>query len=236
MKYEAVIFDLFGTLIDSFSTREYERALADMASFLSAPVEKFVELWMATYDGRATGQYETTARCVEHVCAEIGLRPSPRQVAAAAQMRLDFTRRGLIPRDGSVETLTWLKRHAYKTGLISDCAAEVPLLWPTTPLCPLIDVPIFSCSVGLKKPDPRIYRLACQRLGVKPEKCVYVGDGGSRELSGAAALGMLPIMIRLPDDQSDAHRLDTEDWPGDQIAELREITAFLECPDQRDQA
>lgn len=40
------------------------------------------------------------------------------------------------------------------------------------------------------KPDPAIYLLACRRLGVAPEDCVFVGDGGDRELEGAAAVGM----------------------------------------------
>ncbi len=49
--------------------------------------------------------------------------------------------------------------------------------------------------IGLVKPDPAIYQLACQRLGVIPEDCRYVGDGGSNELTGADASGMRAVLI-----------------------------------------
>jgi putative hydrolase of the HAD superfamily len=35
------------------------------------------------------------------------------------------------------------------------------------------------------KPDPRIFQLACKRLGLQPEDCLYVGDGGSNEFTAA---------------------------------------------------
>lgn len=44
--------------------------------------------------------------------------------------------------------------------------AEVPDLWNTCPLAAWFSSPVFSCEVGLIKPDPAIYRLACRRLGV----------------------------------------------------------------------
>ena len=41
----------------------------------------------------------------------------------------------------------------------------------------MIDEPVFSCVVGLCKPDPRIYRLALERLSVQAEESLFVGDG-----------------------------------------------------------
>ena len=52
MKYQAVIFDLFGTLIDNFSLREHQSVLAQMASVLSAPPDDFTRLWFETSDHR----------------------------------------------------------------------------------------------------------------------------------------------------------------------------------------
>jgi putative hydrolase of the HAD superfamily len=54
--------------------------------------------------------------------------------------------------------------------------------------------------VGLLKPDPDIYRLLLDRLGMKPTQCVHVGDGGDHELAGARAAGIATILIdrRLP--------------------------------------
>ena len=85
---------------------------------------------------------------------------------------------------------------------------------------------LFSCQVGLKKPDPRIYRLACDQLGVPPERCLYIGDGSSRELSGAAAVGMHPVMLRaVHEDLRDAHHIDAEEWQGLVIATPVEVPA-----------
>ena len=44
-----------------------------------------------------------------------------------------------------------------------------------------------------------MYLTACERLRVEPEECLYVGDGGSRELTGAAAVGMTAVRLVAPD-------------------------------------
>ena len=61
------------------------------------------------------------------------------------------------------------------------------------------EVSVFSVEVGRCKPDPMIYLEACWRMRVAPEDCLYVGDGGSRELTGAAAVGMTPVRLAAPD-------------------------------------
>ena len=67
--------------------------------------------------------------------------------------------------------------------------------WPRSPLRPCFDAAIFSCDVGAAKPDAGIYLAACETLGVAPAECLFVGDGGSDELRGAAALGMVPVQM-----------------------------------------
>ena len=94
------------------------------------------------------------------------------------------------PRSTVLDTLAKLQSTGVKTGLISDCGSEVPDIWPGLALAPLMDATVFSCCVGVTKPDPSMYRLACERLGVDASRCLYVGDGGSRELTGARAMGM----------------------------------------------
>ena len=79
---------------------------------------------------------------------------------------------------------------------------------------------------GLKKPDPRIYNMSAEQLSVKPESCLYVGDGSSQELSGAQAVGMHPVLIHNPEeDIARTHRVESEveSWNGPVISSLREI-------------
>ena len=139
-----------------------------------------------------------------------------------------FTRRSLVASEETVETLKRLRSAGYRIGLIGDCARETPREWPSTDLAPLVDAAIFSCEVGMKKPDPHIYRLASQMLSVGPASCVFVGDGSSRELSGALAAGMRSVLVRIPlGDTYDAQRADVDGWKGASIETLRDVPSLL---------
>ncbi len=229
MKYSAVIFDLFGTLVDFGPPGEYERSITAMANVLSVAKEDFQRLWTDTYRFRFTGEHPDAEYNIRYICSELGLKVTDDQIQRAAQVRLNFSSRSLIPRDDVPETINELKTRGYKIGLISDCSTDVPALWNDTPLCSLIDEPVFSCSVGLTKPDPQIFYLACERLGVKPAECLYVGDGGSSELTGASQVGMSPVLIRAPYDQTgDRFRMSPSEWDGLKISSIREILTLVD--------
>jgi putative hydrolase of the HAD superfamily len=108
------------------------------------------------------------------------------------------------------------------------CAPDTPAMWRASPLGGLVDVEVFSCEVGLRKPDPGIYLAATGRLGVDPTGCLYVGDGAYRELTGAAAVGMRAVLIRDPADaEVEALRPEAEEWSGESVEHLREVIALL---------
>ena len=60
------------------------------------------------------------------------------------------------------------------------------------------DVMIESCRVGLRKPDPEIYREACRELGIAPEEAVFLDDIG-RNLKPARKMGMTTIKVDSPE-------------------------------------
>jgi HAD superfamily hydrolase (TIGR01549 family) len=91
-----------------------------------------------------------------------------------------------------IDLLAGLRKRNLKLGLISNCTEEEVRHWHKSELAHYFDDAVFSYEVGLAKPDIRIYQLACERLGVKPEHSIFVGDGGSNELDGASHAGMLP--------------------------------------------
>jgi len=64
----------------------------------------------------------------------------------------------------------------------------------------LFDLVIESSKEGMRKPDPRIYQLACERLAVAPEAVVYLDDLGIN-LKPARALGMTTIKV-IDEDQA----------------------------------
>ena len=80
------------------------------------------------------------------------------------------------------------------------------------------DAFIESCRTGLRKPDPRIYELTCEALGVLPGEAAFLDDIGAN-LKAAARLGMLTIKVVDPDEAlrklGDAIGLELVDTPPD---------------------
>lgn len=226
MKYKAIIFDLFGTLVDSYSVQGYNRYLTEMASALGLPEEDFSKLWRDTIYERGIGIFKTTEESIRYICNKLKASVSEKNIKKCDQIRLENTRKALTPKNGAVDILKRLRGITYKIGLITNCSADVPLLWNKTEFSHLFDATIFSASVGMKKPDPQIYKLACEQLGVEPNECLYIGDGDSNELSGASQLGMDAIMIRDPN-ETDPYRLVEVNWDGRKIENFIEILDLL---------
>ena len=72
--------------------------------------------------------------------------------------------------------------------------------------------------------------MAADELGVKLGDCLYIGDGSSKELTGAAAAGMNPVLVRHPEeDNPGVHRVDSEgsEWDGPVISSLYEVLELI---------
>jgi len=224
--YRAVIFDLFGTLVESPPMSDIEATIQSMSEEVRVPHEDFRRLWFETNDLRLAGHFPTVTDNVEHICRQLGYHPTDRQVSKAAGFVGAYSRRCLKRvQPGAVETMSALSKRGLGLGLISDATSEVPKAWPTTPFAELIREPVFSCEVKLKKPDPRIYLIAAERLHVATSECVFVGDGGSNELSGAAEAGMFPIMLATPGQTNPAQvfRPGAQTWQGPVVSSLSEL-------------
>ena len=223
-----MIFDLYGTLVHEFPRDEFYGAVEGMAAALGADSEGFRRAWDATAIDRQTGVFADMEANVRAICDELGLNASPAAVSEALAVRRTMYDLWFRPREGALETLGELRARRYPVGLLSMCAPDTPALWRTSPLAPLVDVTIFSSEMGLRKPDPAIYRLAASRLGVAPEACCYCGDGSYGELTGAEAVGMTAYLIRDPSlDVAAQLRPQAEEWAGATVADLRDLLSFL---------
>jgi len=180
----AVIFDLWDTLA-LWPSESFEQVKRDLGRHI-ADLDR---IWDTTYHERQVGPIEAYFR---------GLGLADETVAECVRIRAAFTRDALVPRDGAVETLEELRRRGIKRGLISVCSSDVEELWDETKLAPHLDAVVLSCAVGLSKPDPRIYELACDRLDVGPDECLFVGDGANDELAGAERVGMRAVCVLPP--------------------------------------
>ena len=180
----AVIFDLWDTLALWPSD-----AFEQLKQSLSPHIDDFDHVWNTTYGARQVGPIAEYFR-------SLGLDDDA--VAECLRLRTAFTREALVPRDGALETLDELERRGFKRGAISVCSSDVEEIWDETAIAAHVDDVVLSCAVGLSKPDPRIYRLACERLDVSPEDCLFVGDGANDELAGAERVGMRAVCILPP--------------------------------------
>jgi putative hydrolase of the HAD superfamily len=229
MKYQAVIFDLFGTLIPSFSEREYQEKVKEIASIMQASPHDFWKMWSATLKESMLGAIPSLEAKIIRICQKLGIRTEASKIREAEDMFYEYEAKYMLPRPEASEVILQLKTTGIKTGLISDCSSEGPELWKKTALAPFIDVSIFSCSVGLQKPDPRIYHLALQQLDVKAQDCLYVGDGGSTELTGASRIGLDAVQLRIPgENDPDVFRINKEDWQGTIITSLKEVLILIQ--------
>ena len=228
MSYRAIIFDLFGTLVGNFSRREHDKRLAQIAEILNAPYPQFGHFMGETYADRCLGRYACFEELARGLCATLGIEAEMAQLSDAATIHDAFIANTLIPESEVLDVLDTLRNDGFAIGLISDCVPPVPRFFPQSPLAERIDAAVFSCDVQLKKPARRIYQLACAQLQVRPEECLYVGDGSSEELSGAAAAGMFPILKRTDlTDVYDWHRPEVDNWQGLVIDELRELCGIV---------
>ena len=228
---DAVVFDLFGTLVPEFSKRDFFGAVRRMAEVLGADPDAFESGWTASAHARQTGGFASVEDNVRDICASLGIAPSDDVVTTALDARMELYRTWFHPRRGALETLTELKARGYPVGLVSMCAPDAPAMWRASALAPFVDVEVFSSEVGLRKPDAAIYRAATDRMGVAPHACLYCGDGAYGELSGAQAVGMTAYLIADPAvDIDDSLTPEREEWSGARVADLRELLAFLPGP------
>jgi putative hydrolase of the HAD superfamily len=227
MKFKAVIFDLFGTLVDDFGSSVGEMH-HEMAAALAVPYEQFMQPWGQTAKMRIIGAFDTVEASIKYVCDMISVRPGAEQISKAVEIRMKYIRQALQPRPDAINTPSELKNQGHKIGLLSNCSMEIPLLWQETDFADLFDTAIFSSRERLKKPDPRIYQLACERLGVTPKDCLYVADGENHELTAAAKVGLDPVLIRTSsrETRGELHQ-EAREWQGTTIASLAEVLQLV---------
>lgn len=94
-----------------------------------------------------------------------------------------------------VPCLHRLRGAGVRTGVISNWDRRLDGLLDGLGVKSLLDAVVCSAVVNLHKPDPRIFELACARVGVSPAECVHVGDHYYSDYVGATAVGMRAVLI-----------------------------------------
>ncbi|MHB1500374.1 MAG: HAD family hydrolase [Candidatus Dormibacteria bacterium] len=230
MPYRGVIFDLYGTLIDGWDVTQARQRTTQLAEVLRAPLEPFQELMERTYTERATAALGDLPQMLRELCRRVGHEPQTAALERAAAMRREQFREVLSrPREETPSLLATLRDRGLQVGVISDSSSETPEIWPTLSWAAPIQLALFSWTERRRKPAPELYHKALSGLGLHASEALYIGDGGSQELSGAESCGLTALRIDHHPTDPEAHlRFDPDEaWRGRELGTLTEILALV---------
>ncbi|MBX3285888.1 MAG: HAD family phosphatase [Actinobacteria bacterium] len=193
---EAVFFDFGGVFISSPFA-----AAAEAARQRGIPEDELLELVFGPYDLDGDHPWhrlergelsfaDTTAAIAELAAAagHQGVDPMDVLMALATERSV---------RDFMVDLVRDLRSRGLATGIITNNIAEFGEAWRAMiPVDELFDDIVDSSAVGLRKPNPAIYLLACERLGVAPEAALFIDDHEGN-VAGARAVGMGAVWCGL---------------------------------------
>jgi putative hydrolase of the HAD superfamily len=96
---------------------------------------------------------------------------------------------------GVAEALARLRDASILLGVVSNSEGTIEAMLEDVGLRRYFDAVIDSTVVGVSKPDPRIFRLALERLGVAPSDAIMVGDSPTGDITGARAAGVPAALL-----------------------------------------
>jgi len=219
----AVLFDLFHTLVD-VNSAPGQSSSEILGIDPRVWNRKIIEESAHHALGTVTDPYESVRIIVHSIDPGIPEERIRRAVAARPQR---FRHALMHVRPEILGGLGKLRSSGLRIGLVSNAGLDEIEAWPESPLAEYFDAALFSCHEHLMKPDPAIYLRAAGRLGVPSDRCLFVGDGGSREHAGAREAGMGTVLLlgllqeSLPEIAAGRPR-DT-DWVLDSMSDLVQL-------------
>ena len=190
--FSAVIFDLGGVVLGSplHAIADYERDEGIPVGFVNRVVVDTAPdgAWSRLERGELS--LDPFYAAFERDCREAGQRISARTM----MLRMGAAS---APRPAMLQALERIRAAGLKTAALTNNWEPEGESEGSRALKPHFDVFIESSVVGLRKPDPRIYELACREIGVAPAEAVFLDDIGSN-LKTARQLGMATIKVNDP--------------------------------------
>lgn len=227
MAFAAVIFDFFGTLTPSTP----EPVWRQITEATAAPLGISPAAWRRTLDDsfgeRATGALGDLPATFRELARRNGVEPTEQALAQSCAVRLAAQRKLFALRPGALDVLGQVRARDLRVGVLSDCTIELAQYWAELPLAGLVDARVLSCEQGRRKPDPELFAAIAGQLGVAAPQCLYIGDGGGRELTGATRAGMHAVMLRAADWTANVAAGREDDWQGPAVPALTDVLALL---------
>jgi len=204
---KALLFDIYGTMID-IRTDEHDPSVYEALSRYLAYLRVFVQpeelknaflqqVHEALKRSKEVHPEVDVFRVFEELLRRFGRKkPSEKTVLHAAVLFRSLTIRTFGPFPGILEALPVLRK-TYRMAIVSDAQwvftePEIQMLG----LDRFFKVILLSSRFGFKKPDPRLFHLALDLLGVSPKDSVYIGDNPQKDLVGAKTAGMSFLLFQ----------------------------------------
>jgi FMN phosphatase YigB (HAD superfamily) len=185
---KAVLFDLFETLITESATRP--PGVSSLARELGCERQAFRQQWKALRPSVTIGRV-SFGQALSGIATGLGGHADDVDLKRLCDQRIRVKAEPFAHiEDLILTTIDYLRSRDLRLGVISNCFAEDVVAWPQCSLASRFDCTVFSCEVGLAKPDREIYLQATRRLRVDASETWYIGDGADDELSGATAAGL----------------------------------------------
>jgi putative hydrolase of the HAD superfamily len=190
---KGAIFDLFHTLTG------LESEWSDLpvtSAVLGIDRRAWDEVLMQNSHWRVIGELRDPFAILRRLTHQVDPSIPEDLIRKAVAIRIERFRHSLarIPA-ANVEAVRAMKRAGLKVGLVSNADAMEIAAWPHCPMADIFDAEVFSCDVGVAKPDAAIFRICLDMLGLQAGECLFVGDGGSNELVGAKEVGLTTVFV-----------------------------------------
>lgn len=178
-----VVFDFYGTLAYlANETKPYARLFTNLG------LQTLEELRQARIIA-LTVDFDDLSDLAKRIKPDLLIDTYP------YQQEVDNEIASAVLYEETINILSQLKDRQLRLGLISNLASPYKRPFFELGLDVYFDEVIFSCEVGLKKPDQKIYQLMVERVGINPAQMLMIGDSAQADVAGPKSAGLKAVLL-----------------------------------------
>ena len=230
--YKAVVFDLYGTLLDIKTDETQLMVWEKLAYFYRIHEANYtVEALQNAYLDEVVRRLEKVRhKGIEHPDVEIlnvfkalfrakGIKAKKGLTLEAARLFRILTLEYVKPYPGAFELLGFLKANGYRVLLLSNAQSAFTMdELKVTGILPYLDGIYLSSEYRCAKPEAAFFEVLLSHEGLTAEECLFVGNDHTTDIEGANRVGMKSVYLHtncsqsiLPDEIHSTHRVDSGD-------------------------
>lgn len=197
---KVVFFDMGGTLVfdKGFSQKMYEHVtrVLEKEAGIKPAYDEFINAWMSNPWENNNIEYWDLFRSMI-LLKRLGVEPKPHLAEKVYEAVLEAYKEGFYIDEDTHSVFSFVKEKGLKIGIISNVGSYEILSerLEYLGLKKYVDVLIASQTVIWKKPDRRIFEIACYLASVEPSEAVHIGDDPVLDIMGAKKVGMKAIQV-----------------------------------------